>query len=170
MQSDLETVSSQSTTHDTYLKFFSEERLAELKESFILVDQNNLGFIPAKEVGRALRSIGQNPTDEEISQLLKYACYDESSACTLSLDDFLNTVSQYNFHDERDMQDDLGEALRVFDRQDTGRLTAVQFETVLRTYCTALGDDDIGAIMALAEAAEDGTFDVRGFFEKLISK
>jgi len=43
----------------------------ELKESFILIDQNNLGFIQAEDVGRALRALGQNPTDEDVNKLLK---------------------------------------------------------------------------------------------------
>ena len=44
---------------------------AEIREAFSLFDADGSGSISAAECGTVIRSLGHNPTDDEITDLLK---------------------------------------------------------------------------------------------------
>ena len=44
---------------------------AEFREIFHLFDKNGDGKVTTKEMGTVMRSLGQNPTEEELKQMVK---------------------------------------------------------------------------------------------------
>ena len=44
----------------------TEDELSELKEAFSLFDRDGDGTISAKELGTVMRSLGQNPSEDEL--------------------------------------------------------------------------------------------------------
>ena len=44
--------------------------LSEVKEAFSLFDKNGTGRIPTREVGTVIRSLGQNPTEQELQDII----------------------------------------------------------------------------------------------------
>ena len=44
--------------------------LSEVKEAFSLFDKNGTGRIPTREVGTVIRSLGQNPTEQELQDIV----------------------------------------------------------------------------------------------------
>ena len=44
--------------------------LSEVKEAFSLFDKNETGRIPTREVGTVIRSLGQNPTEQELQDII----------------------------------------------------------------------------------------------------
>ena len=44
---------------------------SEIKEIFMLFDKNETGFVHTKELGTLLRAINLNPTELELSELMK---------------------------------------------------------------------------------------------------
>ena len=44
--------------------------LTEFKEAFSLFDKDGDGTVSSSELGTVLRSLGQNPTEEELEQLV----------------------------------------------------------------------------------------------------
>lgn len=62
---------------DFSLPFFStqadqltEEQIAEFKEAFSLFDKDGDGTITTKELGTVMRSLGQNPTEAELQDMI----------------------------------------------------------------------------------------------------
>ena len=45
----------------------TEEQIAEFKEAFSLFDKDGDGVITTKELGTVMRSLGQNPTEVELT-------------------------------------------------------------------------------------------------------
>jgi len=45
----------------------SEEQIAEFKEAFSLFDKDGDGTITCRELGTVMRSLGQNPTEAELT-------------------------------------------------------------------------------------------------------
>ena len=48
----------------------SEEQIAEFKEAFSLFDKDGDGTITTKELGTVMRSLGQNPTESELTDMV----------------------------------------------------------------------------------------------------
>lgn len=44
----------------------SEEEIEEFKQAFALFDKDGDGTISSKELGTVMRSLGQNPTEQEL--------------------------------------------------------------------------------------------------------
>jgi len=55
-----------------YLKAdqLTEEQIAEFKEAFSLFDKDGDGTITTKELGTVMRSLGQNPTEAELQDMI----------------------------------------------------------------------------------------------------
>ena len=51
----------------------TEEQIAEFKEAFSLFDKDGDGTITTKELGTVMRSLGQNPTEAELADILNKA-------------------------------------------------------------------------------------------------
>jgi len=45
--------------------------LSEYKEAFLLFDKDGDGTVTIKELGTVMRNLGQNPTDDEIKEMIK---------------------------------------------------------------------------------------------------
>ena len=48
----------------------SDEQTAQFKQAFSLFDKDNDGSITADELGTVMRSLGQDPTEEEIQDMI----------------------------------------------------------------------------------------------------
>ena len=48
----------------------TEEQIAEFKEAFSLSDKDGDGTITTKELGTVMRSLGQNPTEAELQDMI----------------------------------------------------------------------------------------------------
>ena len=47
--------------------------VVEIKEPFHMFDPGNVGHIETKELGTAIRSLGQNPSEADIKEMIKEA-------------------------------------------------------------------------------------------------
>ena len=48
----------------------TEKQIAEFKETFSLFDKDGDGTITTKELGTVMRSLGQNPTEAELQDMI----------------------------------------------------------------------------------------------------
>ena len=56
--------------------YLSLLQFAEFKEAFSLFDKNGDGYISSKELGIVMRSLGQNPTEAELQDMINEVDYD----------------------------------------------------------------------------------------------
>lgn len=61
----------------------TEEQIAEFKEAFSLFDKDGDGTITTKELGTVMRSLGQNPTEAELQDMINEVDADGKSKSTL---------------------------------------------------------------------------------------
>ncbi|KAJ1963562.1 hypothetical protein GGI12_001975, partial [Dipsacomyces acuminosporus] len=49
---------------------FNEAQISEYREAFSLFDKDGDGTITAKELGTVMRSVGQNPSEAELQDMI----------------------------------------------------------------------------------------------------
>nr|CAD7587032.1 unnamed protein product [Timema genevievae] len=63
----------------------TEEQIAEFKEAFSLFDKDGDGTITTKELGTVMRSLGQNPTEAELQDMINEVDADVPNYANTSL-------------------------------------------------------------------------------------
>ena len=59
--------------------------MAEFKEAFSLFDKDGDGTITTKELGTVMRSLGQNPTEAELQDMINEVDADGESCCCMAI-------------------------------------------------------------------------------------
>ena len=72
----------------------SEEQIQEYKEAFSLFDKELNGSISIKELGAVLRSMGQNPTENDIKEMID--SLDDNETGTIEFSEFIGLVDKLN--------------------------------------------------------------------------
>lgn len=70
----------------------SPECRKEYQDAFEMFDKDKDGAITARELGNMMRSISQNPTDEEVNAMIKEV--DLNSDGKIELDEFITLMSR----------------------------------------------------------------------------
>ncbi len=75
----------------TMVEQLTEEQMAEFKEAFSLFDKDGDGKITSKELGTVMRSLGANPTEAELKDMIKDVDLDGNGTI-----DFPGNLSPYS--------------------------------------------------------------------------
>ena len=65
----------------------SEEQIENYKEAFLEYDKDGSGNINIKELGTVMRTLGENPTEDELQNLINK--FDEDGNGTMEFTEFL---------------------------------------------------------------------------------
>ena len=108
----------------------TEEQIAEFKEAFSLFDKDGDGTITTKELGTVMRSLGQNPTEAELQDMINEVDVDGNG--TIDFPEFLSLMARKM--KDTDTEEELIEAFKVFDRDGNGLISAAELRYVERFY------------------------------------
>merc|ERR1712138_352273 len=85
----------------------TEEQIAEFKEAFSLFDKDGDGTITTKELGTVMRSLGQNPTEAELQDMINEVDADGNG--TIDFPEFLSLMARKI--KDTDTEEELREAM-----------------------------------------------------------
>merc|ERR1711994_520443 len=91
----------------------TEEQIAEFKEAFSLFDKDGDGTITTKELGTVMRSLGQNPTEAELQDMINEVDADGNG--TIDFPEFLTIMARKM--KDTDSEEEIREAFRVSDKE-----------------------------------------------------
>ncbi|OWF37197.1 Calmodulin [Mizuhopecten yessoensis] len=137
----------------------SSDQVAEFKEAFDLFDKDGDGKVSAKELGTVMKSLGQNPTEKELVDMINEV--DSDGNGTIEFEEFLNMMRvKMNCVDH---QDELHQSFKVFDKDGDGSITKEELRSVMTTLGENLTDAELDSMMAEADLDGDGRIDFNEF-------
>ncbi|XP_076097658.1 neo-calmodulin-like isoform X4 [Mytilus galloprovincialis] len=107
--------------HKMILSQIQEDKVREYREAFNLYDKDHDGVISTHKLGVILRSLGHNPTELEIQEMIDEVDHDRTGS--VEFEDFLEVVMSKDL-DEEDHELALKEAFKMFDRDGNGYIDA----------------------------------------------
>lgn len=144
----------------------TEEQIAEFKEAFQIFDKDGDGLITTKELGTVMRSLGQNLSEEELKTMIEEVDTDKSG--TIDFQEFLGLMAWKM--KETDIEEELIEAFKVFDRDGNGLISAHELRFVMSTSGEQLTEEDIEEMIREADENGDGYIDYEEFVKMMMSQ
>ena len=94
----------------------TDEQKAEFKEAFALFDKDGDGSITTKELGTVMRSLGQNPTEAELHDMILEV--DKDGNGTIDFDEFQALMIRKM--EDTDTEEEFVESFRKFNPDGNG--------------------------------------------------
>eukprot|EP00397_Hematodinium_sp_SG-2012_P060343 GEMP01078446.1.p1 GENE.GEMP01078446.1~~GEMP01078446.1.p1 ORF type:complete len:159 (+),score=50.14 GEMP01078446.1:136-612(+) len=145
---------------------FSEDQIEEFKEAFSLFDKDGNGTITAEELGVVMRSIGRNPTNEQLRQMI--AEVDEDGSGEIEFPEFLKLMASKL--QDSDSIDEMREAFLVFDRDKSGSVSAIELKHVMNNLGEQVTDAEVEEMIKEADADGDGELSFDDFLQFIQKK
>ena len=144
----------------------SEERITEFKAAFELFDRDRDGAINNKELGTIMRNLGQNPSEEELREMIKEIDLDGNGV--IDFNEFLYLmVKKMNGNDT---EEELLEAFKVFDRDGNGYVTSHELRSVMTSLCEGTTPEEVEEMIKEADIDGDGQIDYQEFVKMMMTK
>ena len=143
----------------------SEEQISEFKEAFSLFDKDGDGQITTKELGTVMRSLGQNPTEAELRDMIREV--DQDNNGTIDFREFLNMMAKKMSTTEND--EEIRDAFKVFDKDGDGYISAAELRHVMTNLGEKLTDEEVDEMIREADIDGDGQVNYEEFVKMMMS-
>ncbi|KAG6521423.1 hypothetical protein ZIOFF_018542 [Zingiber officinale] len=144
----------------------TDGQIAEFKEAFSLFDKDGDGCITTKELGTVMRSLGQNPTEAELQDMINEVDADGNG--TIDFPEFLNLMGRKM--KDTDSEEELKEAFRVFDKDQNGFISAAELRHVMTNLGEKLTDEEVDEMIREADVDGDGQINYDEFVKVMMAK
>ncbi|KAJ4264261.1 hypothetical protein NW762_005456 [Fusarium torreyae] len=136
-------------------------RITEYEDAFHLFDKDGDGQITINELGAFMRSLGQNPSDAELNDIINEIDADRSGA--IEFLEFLAMMSQKA--KEEDYEREILEAFMIFDRDEDGFISIEELRQAMEAIGEDITDDELGKVIREVDVDLDGRISYEDFVE-----
>ncbi|KAL6056317.1 Calmodulin [Balamuthia mandrillaris] len=144
----------------------NEEQIAEFKEAFSLFDKDGDGKITSKELGTVMRSLGQNPTEAELREMIQEVDTDNNG--TIDFPEFLTMMARKM--QDAEGEDEIREAFKVFDKDGNGQISAAELRHVMTNLGEKLSEEEVNEMIREADVDDDGMINYEEFVKMMMAK
>ncbi|XP_003379465.1 calmodulin [Trichinella spiralis] len=102
----------------------TEDELQEFREAFRLFDKDGNGTITTKELGIAMRSLGQNPTEQELLDMINEVDIDGNGNGFITAQEFRYFMTHMG---EQFTDEEVDEIIREVDIDGDGQINYEEF-------------------------------------------
>mmetsp|Transcript_27465 Transcript_27465/g.56307 ORF Transcript_27465/g.56307 Transcript_27465/m.56307 type:complete len:603 (+) Transcript_27465:181-1989(+) len=165
-------------------------RLAELRESFDLLDRDHHGSISVQDLARSVQAVGQRKNEAEVREMMQRfslfhqeeLCFEEYCIMMCPRDHSEPGASAFsprhhsdhgpNGHDEHlaaYSEEEVLQTFRVLDLHKAGRITPQVLKEVMTRFGSMVTDEEAAEMVRTADSKGDGAIDIEEFRSLLIS-
>merc|ERR1712222_187656 len=117
----------------------TEEQKQEIREAFDLFDTDGSGTIDAKELKVAMRALGLDAKKDEIRRMINDI--DKDGSGTIEYEEFLKMMTHKILN--RDPKDEILKAFRLFDDDETGKISFKNLKRVAKELGERMTDEEL---------------------------
>jgi troponin C len=141
----------------------TDQQKEEFRSAFdIFVEDSEDGTISTKELGKVLRMLGQNPSEQELQEMVDEV--DEDGSGTIDFEEFTQMMSMQLAAEALQQiperpEKELAEAFRVFDKNCDGYLDFDEIKVILDACGEKFEEWEIKTFIAEGDKNDDGKMD-----------
>mmetsp|Transcript_33523 Transcript_33523/g.107777 ORF Transcript_33523/g.107777 Transcript_33523/m.107777 type:complete len:161 (-) Transcript_33523:307-789(-) len=133
-------------------KALPEWQMQELREAFDLFDTDGSGMIETKELQVALRALGFDSKKDKVRKMI--ADIDLDGSGTIDFNEFIEMMT--GKMGDRDSPEELSRVFKLFDDDETGKITFHNLKRVARELGENMTDDELREMINRADVDGDG--------------
>ena len=149
-----------------YDEEISPEKRKAYQDAFEMFDKDKDGAITARELGNMMRSIGQNPTDEEVMAMIKEV--DLNSDGKIELDEFMTLMARNS--PDTQTEDEVINAFRVFDKEGNGLIATAELKHIMMTIGDKMTEAEADEMIHEADIDDDGVINYEEFVRMMMAR
>ena len=139
----------------------TREQVDEIRSAFELFDKDNSGNIDVNELRDAMKALGIYLKKDEVKEMMRNV--DKDGSGSIELDEFMALMAEKI--SERNPEEELRKAFRIFDDDDNGKISFDNLKKVAGELNEAVSDAELRDMIREADRNGDGEVDIEEFIE-----
>ena len=144
----------------------TDETINQFHYLFDLFDKDSSGTITTKELGTVMRNLGQNPSEEELKQLIREV--DLNGDGTIDFKEFLCLMVKKM--DDSDIDQELQDAFKFFDGDKDGYITSLELRNAMNNLGDEYSPEEAEEMIKEGDLDNDGKISFDEFMKIVLSK
>lgn len=143
-------------------EYITEKHIAEYKEAYMMIHKNkDSRSINVKNLGQMMRSLGMNPTDVELKDMISEVDADGSG--DIDFPEYLAMMVKRQKKEE--ILSEVEDTYQLFDINRNGIITGKDLKEVMTNMGEVITDEEIDAIMEEADPSNNGYITLDDFIK-----
>jgi len=138
----------------------SQDEITSLRDAFSLFDKDGDGTITINELGDVMKSLGLNPSQEELRRMMREVDTDRNG--TIDFNEFLTMMAAHSSAGS-DGLDELRAAFNMFDKDGSGQISIQELKQVMHSLGERLTDRELEEMIHEADNNGDGEINFEEF-------
>lgn len=139
----------------------TSEELRIMRTAFNIFDRNADNQIDQAEFGTLIRAIGFNASNHEIDEILRK--FDKNKDGVIDFQEFISMAKHFEGCGRDEMEQNLRQAFRVFDRDGNGYISADELRYVVTSFGEVLSNEEAEELIAMFDKNNDGQLEYEEF-------
>jgi calmodulin len=140
--------------------------MKEYRDAFEMFDKNKNGTITAKELAAVMRSLNQDPTDQELNDMIQEVDFDGNGK--IDFEEFVALMNRRN--KETDIEEEVINAFRIFDKDNLGMISSTELRHIMTTLGDKLTEEEVEEMIREADIDGDGYINYEEFVRMMMAK
>ncbi len=141
----------------------TEQKIQEMTDLFNSYDEDGNGSLDRFEMVELLKSLGQNPTEDEVIDMINEVDYDGNG--TIELDEFVMIMKKRNTND---IEEYYKKIFQEFDEDGNGSLSILELKNGIERLGVNIDFDEIEAILDKVQVNDKGELDYEEFIKMMV--
>ena len=143
----------------------SQDQIDEYREIYNIFDADQSGSIQHDEIAQVMRTLGQNPTDDEVEQMV--SAIDVDGNGEVEFDEFIILMVQ-QLKKENMAEEELVEVFKVFDKNGDGAIGMDDLIARFAELGDPISEDDARDMIRFCDVDDDGEFNFTEFVKVMM--